>query len=116
MATVTTFHKVMAADFVRARTIKNTSKNELLFINRDWQQSYRFSPTFVTRKVGGTIDTFKIATDNWKSTFVLKNEDEQSGLLEMFSFDATVSEEKEPFVFVKNYAAEVILNEEKGSY
>jgi Tfp pilus assembly protein PilW len=109
---VVLLNTVISSDFIRSNKITTGNENELILDNETKQViNYHFTPEFIIRQTGETVDTFKINSSNCIPVYVTDMENEKLSLLTGFSFDSNVLGEQEHFNFTKYYGADVIINE-----
>lgn len=103
-----TFQTVILNDVTGAQAIFSDADNEITLQNDSVAEiNYRFTVKFILRKQNEIIDTFAFPATAWQ---VVTIPETSNNLVESFSFNSTIFNEVKEFSFAKQYAADVLIN------
>lgn len=108
---ISTLNAVLTRDFAEAKNIKKAG-DDLLLEKRDGRQvTYRFEPDALIRKIEEVEDRFAEVL-NPRISFLGEEQAESNGLVDEFYCE--IGKEAFPLHIKKQYAADVLMETEKG--
>lgn len=109
-AEVSTLETLLLSDMEDSKEVKK-SGNGIVCFYKDKQILYSWSEDFITRKQFSVIDTFKLKNVDLKIKFNSKDGIENT-IIDELQFNWVNESEQFPFIFHKQYGADVLINEE----
>lgn len=105
------FNSIVSIDFMDAELI--TYKENTLTLKKNGNPlQYEFNDLFILRKVNEVTDTFRLSPTDIQAKSIIKNEGNETVVINNFSFDAQILGETEHFTFAKKYDAETLMSYE----
>lgn len=94
--------------------MKNESDYELEFSGKDENKiNYTFGNNFILREQNKTIDTIHVKTREVKMLFEKKIPEQRHSLVDEITFDIRLPDSTYKMHFIKEYAPDVLMNEEE---
>jgi Tfp pilus assembly protein PilE len=104
--------KFMMKDITEAvRVVRNTNGFSCLYIDKTID--YTFESTYILRK-STLADTFNINVLEPKFTFMDEEEFVPGALVDRVEFAGVIEDETIPFIYIKEYGADILLDKETG--
>lgn len=104
---LTLFHKLMLKDIDGAQKVETVGPASLRCVYVDTEIQYDFETDQVLRRSAALVDTFHFAVHDYKYELLSASDK----VVQSVTFELHISEQVLPYIFKKEYPADVFINE-----